>query len=84
MRPRPVPFYDPRVRLGVPRSAHLRPVPGGSGSDSGQKGRGLETGPRYQTGLSDLEGLAGTGLQEINDAGSRWSMPVVATLIVRF
>lgn len=45
---------------------------------------GLETGPRYQTGLSDLEGLAGTGLERINDAGSRWSMPVFATLSVRF
>ena len=45
---------------------------------------GLETGPRYQTGLSDLEGLAGTGLERINDTGSRWSMPVVATVIVRF
>ena len=45
---------------------------------------GLETGPRYQTGLSDLEGLAGTGLEQINDTGSRWSMPVVATVSVRF
>jgi hypothetical protein len=45
---------------------------------------GLETGPRYQTGLSDIEGLAGTGLESINDAGSRWSMPVVATLVFRF
>jgi hypothetical protein len=45
---------------------------------------GLETGPRYQTGLSDLEGLAGTGLERINDTGSRWSMPVVATVSVRF
>jgi opacity protein-like surface antigen len=45
---------------------------------------GLETGPRYQTGLSDLEGLAGTGLESINDTGSRWSMPIVATLRFRF
>ena len=45
---------------------------------------GLETGPRYQTGPSDLEGLAGTGLERINDTGSRWSMPVVATLRFRF
>jgi len=45
---------------------------------------GLETGPRYQTGLRDLEGLAGTGLESINDTGSRWSMPVVATLRFRF
>jgi hypothetical protein len=45
---------------------------------------GIETGPRYQTGLSDLEGLAGTGLEPINDVGSRWSMPVLATIRVRF
>jgi hypothetical protein len=45
---------------------------------------GLETGPRYQTGLRDLEGLSGTGLESINDTGSRWSMPVVATLRFRF
>jgi hypothetical protein len=45
---------------------------------------GLETGPRYQTGLSDIDGLAGTGLESINDTGSRWSMPIVATLRVRF
>jgi hypothetical protein len=45
---------------------------------------GIETGPRYQTGLSDLEGLAGTGLEPINDVGSRWSMPILATIRVRF
>jgi hypothetical protein len=45
---------------------------------------GIETGPRYQTGLGDLEGLAGTGLERINDVGSRWSMPILATIRVRF
>jgi hypothetical protein len=45
---------------------------------------GIETGPRYQTGLSDIEGLAGTGLESINDVGSRWSMPVLGTIRVRF
>jgi hypothetical protein len=45
---------------------------------------GIETGPRYQTGLSDLEGLAGTGLESINDVGSRWSMPILATIRLRF
>jgi hypothetical protein len=33
---------------------------------------------------SSTEGLAGTGLESINDTGSRWSMPVVATLRFRF
>src|SRR5512145_763958 len=47
-------------------------------------GFGLETGPRYQTGPSELEGLAGTGLEPINDTGSRWSMPVLASVTFRF
>jgi hypothetical protein len=34
--------------------------------------------------LSDIEGLAGTGLEPINDTGSRWSVPVLATLTFRF
>jgi len=45
---------------------------------------GVETGPRYQTKPSRLNGLAGTGLDSINDTGSRWSMPVLATLTFRF
>ena len=45
---------------------------------------GIEAGLRYQTGPSDLEGLAGTGLEPINDTGSRWSVPVSATLTFRF
>jgi hypothetical protein len=45
---------------------------------------GVETGPRYQTKPSRLNGLAGTGLESINDTGSRWSMPVLATLTFRF
>jgi hypothetical protein len=45
---------------------------------------GVETGPRYQTKPSRLNGLAGTGLEPINDTASRWSMPVLATLTFRF
>jgi hypothetical protein len=45
---------------------------------------GIEAGLRYQTGPSDVEGLAGTGLEPINDTGSRWSVPVLATLTFRF
>jgi hypothetical protein len=43
---------------------------------------GIETGVRYHTDLSGLEGLAGTGLENLNDAGSRWSMPIAG--VVRF
>jgi hypothetical protein len=53
--------------------------------DIGEKAAlGIETGPRYQTGLSDLDGLAGTGLEPINDTGSRWSLPIMASLRIRF
>ncbi len=73
-----VPFYDSST-VGV-FGADL-----GISYDLGEKvALGLETGPRYQTGLADLEGLAGTGLEPINDTGSRWSMPILATLRVRF
>jgi hypothetical protein len=45
---------------------------------------GIEAGLRYQTGPSALEGLAGTGLEQINDTGSRWSLPILATVTFRF
>jgi hypothetical protein len=47
-------------------------------------GLGIEAGLRYQSGPSDVEGLAGTGLEPINDTGSRWSVPVLATVTFRF
>jgi hypothetical protein len=43
---------------------------------------GVETGVRYHTDLSEIEGLAGTGLENLNDAGSRWSVPISG--VVRF
>jgi hypothetical protein len=45
---------------------------------------GIEAGLRYQTKPSDIDGLAGTGLEPINDTGSRWSLPIVATVAFRF
>lgn len=73
-----VPFYD-RSTVGV------------FGADLGlvyditeNAAIGLETGPRYQTKPSRLDGLAGTGLEAINDSASRWSMPILATVTFRF
>lgn len=43
---------------------------------------GIEGGIRYHTDLSGIEGLAGTGLENLNDAGSRWSVPISG--VVRF
>jgi hypothetical protein len=39
-------------------------------------GLGVEIGVRYHTDLSQVEGLAGTGLENLNDAGSNWSVPI--------
>lgn len=47
-------------------------------------GLGIETGLHYQGKLKDLEGLAGTGLEPINDVGSRWYVPVTAGFSLRF
>jgi hypothetical protein len=47
-------------------------------------GVGLEGGLRYHTDLNDLEGLAGTGLENLNDAGRRWSVPISGVLRVSF
>jgi len=73
-----VPFYDSST-VGV-FGADL----GFSYDVSPSVALGIEAGLRYQTGLSDLEGLLGTGLENINDVGSRWSVPVLATVTFRF
>ena len=45
---------------------------------------GIEAGLRYHGELDGLEGLAGTGLESLNDTGNRWSFPVVGTVKMRF
>jgi hypothetical protein len=45
---------------------------------------GIEAGVRYHTKLQDIEGLAGTGLENLNDSGDRWSFPIVGSLQFRF
>jgi len=73
-----VPFYD-KSTVGV-FGADL-----GFAYDLNQSvALGIEAGLRYQTGPSDIEGLAGTGLEPINDTGSRWSVPVLASVTFRF
>jgi hypothetical protein len=47
-------------------------------------GFGVEVGVRYHTDLTELEGLAGTGLENLNDAGDRWSVPISAVLRFAF
>lgn len=45
---------------------------------------GAEVGLRWQGKLTDIEGLRGTGLENLNDVGQRWSVPVSAVLNFRF
>ena len=39
---------------------------------------------RWQGDASDLDGLAGTGLESINDKSRRWSMPVTGGVTLKF
>jgi len=45
---------------------------------------GVEAGLRWTGDLSDVEGLAGTGLENLNDSSSRWTLPILGTLTFRF
>lgn len=45
---------------------------------------GVEADLRWTGNLSDLEGLAGTGLENLNDSSSRWTLPIYGTLTIRF
>jgi hypothetical protein len=36
------------------------------------------------SGMSAVDGLAGTGLETINDNSSRWTMPIVFGVRTRF
>lgn len=43
-----------------------------------------QLGLRWMSGLSQVDDLAGTGLESINDNSSRWTMPIVFGTRVRF
>ena len=45
---------------------------------------GVETGFRWQAKPGEIEGFAGTGLENINDAGSRIAFPILGTLTFFF
>jgi opacity protein-like surface antigen len=45
---------------------------------------GVEAGLRWTGDLAVTDGLAGTGLENLNDSSSRWTMPVLGTLTVSF
>ena len=43
-----------------------------------------QIGLRYVTGMSAVDGLAGTGLETINDKSARWTVPFIGGLRVQF
>ena len=43
-----------------------------------------QIGLRYVTGMSEVDGLAGTGLETINDKSARWTMPFIGGVRFRF
>jgi hypothetical protein len=43
-----------------------------------------QLGIRYMTGMSDVDDLAGTGLETINDKSARWTLPVLFGVRARF
>jgi len=43
-----------------------------------------QIGLRWMSGLAEIDDLAGTGLETINDDSSRWTLPVVVGMRVRF
>ena len=43
-----------------------------------------ELGFRHVSGLSQIDGLQGTGLEKVNDNSGRWTLPFTVGLRVRF
>lgn len=43
-----------------------------------------QIGLRYMTGLAEVDDLAGTGLETINDGSRRWTLPIVIGVSFRF
>jgi hypothetical protein len=43
-----------------------------------------QIGVRYVTGMSEIDGLVGTGLETINDKSARWTMPFLFGVRARF
>jgi hypothetical protein len=51
---------------------------------SERMGAFTQLGFRYVTGMSEVDGLVGTGLETINDKSARWTIPFVVGVRARF
>ena len=43
-----------------------------------------QLGLRWMSGMAEIDDLEGTGLEDINDKSSRWTLPFVGGVRVRF
>ena len=71
-------FYDQSTNFALGVNAGL------IFQGSGRMGYYAQLGLRFNSGLSEVDDLIGTGLEEINDKSSRWTLPFVAGIRVRF
>jgi hypothetical protein len=71
-------FYDRTAALTLGGNAGLL-FPIGE-----QVGVFAQIGLRYVTGMSEVDGLAGTGLETINDKSARWTFPFLVGIRARF
>ena len=71
-------FYDQTAAWALGANIGLLMQTGGKMGFFGQLGL------RYQSGLAEVDDLVGTGLETINDKSSRWTLPFVGGVRVRF
>jgi hypothetical protein len=71
-------FYDQTAAFAVGVNVGLLVQPAGRLGFFGQLGF------RWMSGMTEIDDLAGTGLDTINDDSSRWTLPFVGGVRVRF
>jgi hypothetical protein len=71
-------FYDQTAAFTLGANAGLLVQAGSRFDVFGQLGL------RWVSGMSEVDGLEGTGLETINDKSSRWTMPFIAGVRLRF
>jgi hypothetical protein len=71
-------FYDQTAALGLGANFGLLYQTGGRMGFYGQLGL------RWMSGMSEIDDLEGTGLDDINNDSTRWSLPFIGGVRVRF
>jgi hypothetical protein len=71
-------FYDQTAALGLGASFGVLYQTGGRTGFYG------ELGLRWMSGMAEIDDLAGTGLEDINNKSSRWTLPLTGGVRFRF